>query len=305
MKILIISENQINKYNWGHQLFRNEIARQHDVLFFGPGYTTSSLKKFLIKNKTDFDDIDFVFTYGLKYTKKIEDIWTIPDNVTKVHYVIDFFVKKDGFKGREQSQYDFLNKYKPDIIFSVYHNSIRPIKKNTGNEKVFVLPFSVCTQTYKKIHLLKENKIMTCFSTRPDAYPNRGKAIQYLNDNNFKIVQRQKRYDYIKAINKCKISLGVCDIFKSLNMRVTEILACGGLFLTDKPNYIEELGLIENKHYVTYKSFKDMAYKIKYYFLHDKERTRIENEGMRFVRENHSCEKRVKQMIKIINKCNR
>jgi len=305
MKILIIAENQNNKYNWGHQLFRNEIARQHDVVWYGPGFvdTNISLFKYLKKIKMSIYDFDFVFTHGLKYTRRINDIWNIPKDVKKVHYVVDFFQNKGNFKGRELEQYQFINSYKPNIVFSVYHNSIELLRHNTICDNIYVLPFSVCTKTYfKKNNIKKKNYIMACFSKRPDAYPNRNIVLKILNKNNLRYITGKQRYDYINAINQCKISIGVCDIFKSLNMRVTEILSCGGFFLTDKPNYIERIGLINNEHYVIYNNHDDMIDKINYYFNNDKERSVIENNGMNFVRKYHSCKTRVKQMIKIINK---
>ena len=305
MKILILAENQYEKYNWGHQLFRDEIAKQHDVIFFGPGYIRGdiSLKKYLMKNKLTFDDFDFVFTHGLKYTKKIKDIYTIPKNLLKVHYVVDFFEEMDGVRGRDKAQYEFLNLYKPDIIFSVYHNSIKPLQKNVkNNNNIFVLPFSACNRHYKNYRDKKNNQVVACFSTREDVYPNRLKALSKLKNNKIKIIKGKTRFDYIGAINESKISLGVCDIYKSLNMRVTEILSCGGFLLTDKPNYIDNLGLIENIHYVTYNSFDDMIDKCIYYFDNDKIRRQIELNGMTYVHKHHSCFRRVQQMIKIINK---
>jgi len=304
MKILIISFDQYDKYNWGHQLFRNEIAKQHDVVFYGPGYTpdTTHLVKYLRKNKLSFNDFDFVFTHGLKYTKKISDISEIPPSLMKVHYVVDFFEPKGDFKGRDLAQYEFLNSYKPDVVFSVYHNSIKPLRQNIQCQNIFVLPFSVCTKHYKKINCKKKDQVVTCFSTRVDAYPNRIKVLNHLKAEKIKHIKQKNRFDYIWAINESKISLGVCDIYKSLNMRVTEILSCGGLLLTDKPNYIEKLGLKENFHYVTYESFDDMVDKCRYYFKYDEERKKIENQGMIHVQKYHSCYQRVREMIKIIQK---
>jgi len=302
MKILIVAHNQIDKYNWGHELFRREISRCSDVVFFGPGYSPKGvdLNSYLLQNNLTIYDFDFVFTHGLKYTRCIKDIYTIPKDVLKVHYVIDYFEQKGEFKGRSVEQHEFLNKYNPDVIFSVYHNSIVPISKNVKCDNIFCLPFSACGLIYRKIRYKKDNIITTCFSTRKDVYPDRLRAVEYLKNNKIRIINKQVNMKYVKSINRSKISLGVNDIYKSLNMRVTEILSCGGFLLTNKPNYIDELGLVDGKHYVTYKNFDDMADKIKYYFRNDSERELIENRGMKFVRENHSCNKRVIEMIEIV-----
>lgn len=48
MKILLLSPNQIYRYNWGHQLFRNEIGKHHEVIYYGEGYL--NYNKNLIEN---------------------------------------------------------------------------------------------------------------------------------------------------------------------------------------------------------------------------------------------------------------
>jgi len=304
MKVLIIAFNQIDNYNWGHELFRREIARCADVIFFGPGHTPNGLEllDFLKKINISIHDFDFVFTHGLKYTKKIKDIYDIPKDVCKVHYVIDYFLPKGEFKGRADDQHKFLNEYKPDIVFSVYHNSIKPLSKNIECANIFSLPFSACGYTYKKTKCVKQNVVSTCFSRRNDVYPNRTIAIDYLKKNKIRIMDRRIHHKYVRAINRCKISLGVNDIYNSLNMRVTEILSSGGLLLTNKPNYIEKLGLENKKHYIEYTTFDDMIDKIKYYMKYSKQRKEIENNGMNHVRRYHSCNKRVHEMIDIVKK---
>jgi len=86
-------------------------------------------------------------------------------------------------------------------------------------------------------------------------------------------------------------------------MRYTETLACGGFLLADKPEDLESVGFEDGKHLVLYTDIKDFKEKVKYYMnpKHDSERQKIEKTGMKIVRENHSCKKRVEQMTKIIN----
>ena len=38
MRILLLNPNQIERYNWGHQLFKNEFAKHHDVVYYGRGF---------------------------------------------------------------------------------------------------------------------------------------------------------------------------------------------------------------------------------------------------------------------------
>jgi len=302
MKILIISTNQFTNYNWGHELFRRAFSIDNDTTYFGAGYSEPglSLKKFLKSKKINIRDFDFVFTHGLKYTKNIKDIYDIPKDIIKVHYVVDYFQSKDDFVGKDKDQHKFLNKYKPDIIFSVYQNSIKPIYKNIKCDNVFCLPFSVCTDTYTYTNTIKKNQVVACFSKRLDVYPDRIFALKLLNRKKINIIDYKIRYDYIKTINNSKIILGVNDIYQSLNMRITEILACGGFLLTNKPKYIESLGLKKDIHYKEYTSFDEMIDMIYYYYKYNDERKNIEEKGMYLVRKKHSCRKRIQEMIEII-----
>jgi spore maturation protein CgeB len=83
-------------------------------------------------------------------------------------------------------------------------------------------------------------------------------------------------------------------------MRYTETLSCGGFLLADRPDDLDMVGLKDGVHLVIYKDLNDLVDKAKYYMSHNKERKRIEKRGMDFVRKNHSCKLRVKQMTKMI-----
>jgi spore maturation protein CgeB len=85
-------------------------------------------------------------------------------------------------------------------------------------------------------------------------------------------------------------------------MRYTEVLACGGFLLADKPEDLEKLGYVDGKHLVIYKDLKDLENKIYYYLKHEKEREKIAKEGMKFVLQNHTTDIRVKEFTDIVNK---
>ena len=105
----------------------------------------------------------------------------------------------------------------------------------------------------------------------------------------------------INCINKCKITITSNNIYKSLSMRYTETLACGGFLLADRPTDLDLVGLKNGKHLVIYDDINDLKDKIRFYLDNDKERQKIEQQGMEFVRKNHSCKKRVSQMLNHIN----
>jgi len=303
MKILLLSPNQIKKYNWGHQLFRNEIGRQHDVIYYGNGYKNYNpnlkvnkiIKNLYGKGKKP----DFVLTYGWRYTKPflgLEDI-----KIPKVHIAVDYFEARGDWGGTLKGQNIFFSKYKPDIVFGVVSHVVNNLKSNNISNKVHLLPFSVDTDIYKKIESKKNIDVLAAFTTRDDVYPNRRKIQKLVSKMNVSsIIKRVSNQALISSINRSKIVITSNNTFNSLSMRYAEVLSCGGFLLADKPEDFNELGYQDGKHLVLYKDLKDLKNKIEYYLSNEKERENIAKNGMKLVRENHSCKIRVEEFANII-----
>ena len=96
-----------------------------------------------------------------------------------------------------------------------------------------------------------------------------------------------------------KIVLGVqcSNISKTQqSMRSFEIIASGGFHLTQWTQSMDYF-FEDGKHLVTVKSPKEAYEKIKYYLKHDDERIKIAQQGMEYVKNNHTYEHRVKESI--------
>lgn len=301
MRILFLSPNQINKYNWGHQLFRNEIGRQHKVLYYGSGFPEFQPKwsvQDIIKKKYGNSVPDLIMTYGWRYSKDFHGLGEI--EVPKVHIVVDY--------GRPQGihkQNKFIRNNKYDLLFSITQNANRLLNENIPEIPNFIIPFSVDINVYKPLKLKKEDMILAAFNARSDVYPKRGKIRRVLKKMGYKVITKKIIHRaLINAINRCKITVTSNNVFKSLSMRYTETLACGGFLLADRPEDLDYVGLKDGKHLVIYDGIEDFKLKVKYFMnpKHEKERNRIAKTGMNFVRNNHSCEIRVKQMTEIIQR---
>lgn len=96
-----------------------------------------------------------------------------------------------------------------------------------------------------------------------------------------------------------KIILGVqCDNSSATqqSMRSFEVLASGGFHLTQwtkSMDYWFENG----KHLVTVKNSEEAYEKMKYYLKHENERNKIAQQGMEYVRNNHTYEHRIRESI--------
>jgi len=300
MKILLLSPNQIGRYNWGHQLFRNEIGKHHNVLYYGEGYPNfnSNLTAPQIIDK--YGPFDLLLTYGLRYTLPFQNIGDV--KIKKAHIVIDLFPSHPGgYKGVMPGYKQFVERNRYDLFLYRQRCQVDYLKDLAPHTPSEWLPFSVDTGIYKNLNLPKKHDVLTSSSIRKDVYPNRQKINSLVAKCKFKAVTKRivhKRY--INAINQTKICIISTNIFNSPNMKFTEFTSCGTFVLADKPADMKELGFKDGEHLVIYKNIQDLRNKIKYFINNKKERETISERGMNFTRKNHNNTARVKQMIKII-----
>lgn len=303
MRILLLSPNQIAKYNWGHQLFRNEIGKEHEVRYFGEGYpgwdpnlsVSEVIRKFYVSSP------DMLMTYGWRYSRSFQGFDKA--NIPRVHIAVDYFDKKGQYKGTLPGQNDFFKRLKPTLVFGVTSFVVENLKENNICDKVYLLPFSVDTNIYKQIpDTTKVIDVLAAFTVRDDVYPNRSKVYNMLGGMKGlrTLTKRVSNIRLVKAISASKITVTSNNIYNSLSMRYTEVLACGGFLLADKPEDFDRLGYIDKKHLVLYKDINDLRDKIQYYLKHDSEREHIARQGMKFVRKYHSCKKRVGEFTDIV-----
>jgi len=301
MRILLLNPNLIKRRNWGHQLYKNEIGRQSDVLYYGEGYPNFDPKltvKEIIDKKCKYKP-DAILTYCWKYSQNFKGLEEIND-IPKIHIALDYTEKTHYEKQNESLKRD---KYNLIFAFSVKAKNL--LIKNKHSENIEFLPFSVDTNIYKKNkNIKKESLVLTAFSDMLHIYPNRKKIKLVLKKIGVKQVTNVLHNRLIHFINKCKITATSNNLYSSLSMRYTETLACGGFLLADRPLDLDICGFKDKKHLIIYENLDDFKDKIQYYLKpkHDKERINIENMGMKFVRNNHSCKTRVAQMLNFINK---
>ena len=295
MKILVLGRNQLYKRSLGRELFKQDLSKFHNVIYYGKGY-----RKYYVKNVPDilktYNDRDFILTYICAYSTEFENLSKA--NIPKVHIDVDYFPG-----GNLRIQNEFYRKSKYNIMFAPTKSMVQLMQENKTAEKVFWLPFSVNTEKYKKTADCKIIDVMTTFTTKPHWYPNRSKIQTMLKKLNVISFTKPVLHDeYIKKINQSKIFVTDNGTYNCLNMKFTEVLSCGTLLLSNKPEDFDDVGFKEGEHLVIYKDLNDMQDKINYYLKHDNEREEIAKNGMEFVRKNHSNDVRIKEMTDIIQK---
>lgn len=130
---------------------------------------------------------------------------------------------------------------------------------------------------------------------------------EFKTDGNFRKLD-STLYDFKKTgnlIRNCKIVIGDNQYPNDLGFfsdRVWNSLAAGGavLFHQFVPMMEELNGLKDGVHLVIWRTYKELVEKIKYYLEHEDERKKIAYEGTKYVRENHSFDNRVQELMSLI-----
>ena len=305
MRILLLNPNYINRHNWGHQLFKNELGKHHEVTYYGngfDGYKKSLTVPQIIKKLNK--PFDLILTYEAKYSSFVKDLKLVKD-IPKAHIQIDYSKATNKWNGaaRKENVERFLKENNYDIFFVTSTSNQSAFKESLNTDMVFVLPFSVDIERYKNKNLKKNYDVMATFTTRPDVYPNRAEIQRVVKQMNIKtFTKRTIHNQYIDAINKSKIFIISNNFNSRLSMKYTEAMACGTFVLADEPEDLELQGFKNGEHLVLYKGIDDLKEKILYYLKNEKERIDIAKNGMSFVRKYHSCSKRCRQFTKIIKR---
>ena len=305
MKILLLNPNYIKRHNWGHQLFKNELANHHEVTYYGSGYSgykkNLTVSKIIKQLKTPFD---LILTYEAKYSSFVKGLENV-NNIPKAHIQIDYSKATKNWDGaaRKETVEKFLRLNKYDIFFVTSTSNQSAFKESLNTHMVYVLPFSVDINRYKNKNKNKDFDVMATFTARPDVYPNRSKIQKMVKQMGIQSFTRRAIHNqYIDAINRSKIFIISNNFNRRLSMKYTEALACGTFVLADRPEDFELQGFVDGEHLVLYDGVDDLKKKITYYLKHDKERIAIANKGMKFVRKHHSGARRCRQFTKIINR---
>ena len=303
MNILLIGWNRLGrkkKGNWQHELFRRELARQHNVIFFGVGYDEHDPKLTVQDVLNNYPATEMVLTH-YEYRDKalapgLEDV----KNVLKVH------ICGGDYDEHSFRSYDaHFKKVNYDVIFPRYGLQARRLKKRNIGGNHFLLPWSVDINKCYKQKVEKTIDVIAAFQINHRVHPNRYNIQRIVSKmkNIESFIKTVWFEEYVKKINESKIFVTSNIEEGELSGKYSEVMACGTFLLTTRPDDLRKLGYENKQHLVLYKNdFSDLEAKIKYFLKHEDVREYIAKRGMEFVRKNHNHEIRVKEFTEIVEK---
>jgi hypothetical protein len=299
MKVLILGSNQGRRYNWGHQHFKDEIARQHDVQFYGEGHNGWRL------SLAHIDDIleelrfypDLIFSYMGKYCKWMKGLDDV--GIPKAHFVVDYFPWNYSIEDT------FIDETRPGLVFAPCQHEVRALLDH-GHRGEW-MPFSVSPSVFSDRGRERDLDVTAIFSVVRWAYPNRHKILDTLRKLPIQgVIQaswpktRVWHQDYVDALQRSKIVMNGVDKHYSLNWKFLEPTACGAMLLTEWAEDMAEMRFQDGKNCVVFEGMVDMVEKIRYYLAHENERREIAEAGRDLVHERHTIGRRVEAMMRRI-----
>jgi len=308
MRFLILAPDQHAKYNVGHQLLRDEIARQHEVVSFSHWPKDDPPNDTHIPNLvTNLKPFEVILLEGPKYAGHLTGVADVPGLRVSifVDYVPPYIEQYHNFLYKNKLDLVFVNcPYSLDYFIRMQCRGVIP-----DNVAVEWQAFSVDTDYFRNMEIRRDVDVSAIFSDIPWCYRLRRPIQREITKWGIKAIvggqyksNRIKHLDYVRLLNRSKIFVTSNNIYKVLSMKYTEAMACGALLLADKPDGLDEQGYIDGKHLVLYDGMKDLKDKVFYYLSHNTEREAIANEGMKLTTERHSNVLRVKEMTERIRK---
>lgn len=328
MKILILGRNRINMHNWGHELWKQEIARQHDVRFFGPDYDGDDHRERGAVDAWDGTDIhriidklefepDLIYTHlGSDVGKKIALDET---NIPKVHWTCDYFYWM--YKIEDW----FIKKCKPDLVLLTNIPLVDRMSSRKGiNTRL--LPFSVNIDVFKPKDMDQSISVSAVMHADGNYYQ-REDILRYVSEIEGSYTlkalgQRKLLHDkYVNLHVESKIAIVGCrfylhgyggkkhdrvdpteEYFTFLPRKTIEIPACGALLLTQNNEDLESMGFRHLENCIIFDHPSEIPGIVEDLLRQDELRQKIAGAGLKLVTEKHSDKIRVQQFTEIVQR---
>lgn len=315
MRLLLLSPNTIRAWNWGHQLFRDEIGRHADTTYVGHGHPHSAASlgssdlPYIIDRLGPFDA---VISYDGKYCGMYSgwDAVTIPKICIMVDYfdrnaqhpTINPFVCTGGF--------DLVVLRAPycEIVFnrSKKHGQIPAKTKST------IIPFGADVHQYRRPTDQLERDIDVTFigATLAWAYPARvsvANLVRSMRGRNTLVAGTGSRdrilhRRYVDVLHRSKIFVIANGVYNCVTFKYYEAMICGAVVLAQKPRDAEFYGFKHLTNIVYYDIENGIMSLVNLLLDDTKLLNKIADNAFNFIMHDHTMAHRVQLLLKEIQK---
>ncbi|MCM1185070.1 MAG: DUF3880 domain-containing protein [Lachnoclostridium sp.] len=239
------------------------------------------------------NDISFV---GSLYTEKnrLRRLPALPDYISGyINGIVEASLKIYGYNFMEDILTDDIvnSIHTADSSFFSLENTVAPSERYvTAHEYIGIQAAE--TERIRTLNKLAEHFPVDLY-TRSDPSPLKNVHVH----GGIKTLTEMPKVFHLSKIN---LNMTIRPIQTGLPLRIFDILGCGGFLMT---NYQPEL----TEHFEigvdleAYASLDELVDKCSYYLAHDSKRQKIAETGYQKVKESHTYQKRLTEMLRIVS----
>lgn len=303
-RIFILAPNYATHYNSCHEDFRREICRQRPgSILYGNRHNNWAGDTLIPRVVKKHGKFDYMIISHFKHLTKFYGIDEV--DIPRVGLPMDYFPWTH--KGKDYQ----IRKWGLNYLIVrqrwAYAAAKRQIEKGQLPKKlkVLYLPFSVNTKRFFPSGV-KDLAVSCAFTTVPyNVYPERAQIIGKLRKVKVKSILRATNkwsdkfigQKYVDLLSRSKMSVVTTDPTKSVLLKNFEIPACEALLLATHADGLRELGFEDGVNYMQFDSPTHLQTLVKQMDIDDVKRERIAKRGLELVRERHTDEMRVREML--------
>ncbi|KGP72370.1 CgeB family protein [Pontibacillus yanchengensis] len=207
-------------------------------------------------------------------------------------------------ENRLERNLNLEKRYKPDLI--LMSHSLHLSKHFSAKVKFF--PFGMDTRIFNNNKPLQKRSYDLSFvgNRHEKFYNERNKTLTLLHNHfsnyntslysNVYVSQLSSLYSNSKIVfNESHHNV------HPINMRIFEGMGCGALLITDEVENQRLLNLVDGKHYIIYRSSKELIDKVGYYLTHMDEAQKIASEGRKYLLQHHTYEHRARTLVRLMS----
>lgn len=122
---------------------------------------------------------------------------------------------------------------------------------------------------------------------------------QFSNVDNKGPVDYCNEMPYVFKNSQINLNISLKSIYSGIPLRAFDIMGCGGFLVSDFQSDFGEL-FVPDEDYVFYTTPEDLYAKVAYYLEHEEKRKQIAQNGYEKVKEKHTYDCRVKQILDML-----
>lgn len=307
MKVLLLAPDYTHAKSWTQEHFRQEIARQHEVVrCTGAGDTH-------VPNLVAEHNPDIVLVCNLQFSVEYTGLDEVgKSGISTVAIVTDYFPRHHKYKNKILKRHAFDAVFFSQTKFVDAFHAFKRKGKVPKKTLPFWLPFSIDPAIYHAdVKADRPWDVTFCCADHPFEYPNRqrvAEVLRHCDGNNFvRLVENDDGLErpagailhgaYAELLQKSKICVTSNDQHGCVNIKHLEFAAAGALIVTDVPRDFGRMGFVEGVHYVGYEKAAELLDLLRYWLGEYHRRFEIASEGQELVVQSHGNASRVESLF--------